>query len=83
MAGRRTMTAWRGSGIELGVQDTSYIQAIAATRSCTIASDICSQFIREHTLLKKTWDVNNGYATVPTTPGLGIELDEDAVKKYA
>jgi galactonate dehydratase len=29
--------------------------------------------------LKKTFVVRNGYLDLPTGPGLGIELDEDAI----
>ncbi|MFC1693604.1 mandelate racemase/muconate lactonizing enzyme family protein [Candidatus Latescibacterota bacterium] len=73
---------WHGSGSELGVRDTSFIHAIAATPNCTIASDVLGYFIREDDLLSKSFTVENGYATVPIDPGLGIELDEDALKKY-
>ncbi|MBT4484270.1 MAG: hypothetical protein HOC71_11420 [Candidatus Latescibacteria bacterium] len=77
------LRAWHGSGSEMGVRDTSFIHAIAATPNCTIASDVIGHLLREHNLLSKGYTVKNGYATVPTGPGLGIELDEDALKKYS
>jgi len=74
---------WHGSGAELGIRDTAYIHAAAATRSCTIPSDtIC--FLREDDLLVKPFikTIANGYAEVPRGPGLGVELNEDAVRRY-
>ena len=43
-----------------------------------MASDMCGNFVHEHSLLTEPL-VRNGYATVPDGPGLGVELDEDAV----
>jgi L-alanine-DL-glutamate epimerase-like enolase superfamily enzyme len=36
----------------------------------------------EHNLLDKRIDVIGGYAQVPDAPGLGIELNEDALERY-
>jgi L-alanine-DL-glutamate epimerase-like enolase superfamily enzyme len=36
----------------------------------------------EHSLLKERMPVLGGHAQVPEAPGLGIELDEDALEKY-
>ncbi len=73
---------WHGSGNEIGVQDASYVHAIAATPNCVIPSDVLGYLIRVDDLLSKSVTVKDGFATVPDEPGLGIELDEDAVKKY-
>ena len=35
-----------------------------------------------HQLIKKKIDVVGGYHQVPTTPGLGVEVDEEAVERY-
>jgi L-alanine-DL-glutamate epimerase-like enolase superfamily enzyme len=73
--------AWHGSGVELGIRDMSFIQAAAATRSCTIPSDtLC--FLRQSDLLETPFRVEKGYITVPTSPGLGVALDESALKRY-
>lgn len=34
-------------------------------------------------ILKKPFTINNGYIEVPSGPGLGIELDEEAIKRYS
>jgi muconate cycloisomerase len=74
---------WHGSGAELGIADTAFIHAAAATRSCTIPSDtIC--FLRESDLLVKPFmkSITGGYIEVPRGPGLGVELDEEALRRY-
>jgi muconate cycloisomerase len=72
---------WHGSGIELGIRDMSFIHAAAATRSCTIPSDtVC--FLREGDLLAKPFTVKDGYIEVPREPGLGVDLDEDALRHF-
>jgi L-alanine-DL-glutamate epimerase-like enolase superfamily enzyme len=73
--------AWHGSGVELGIRDMSFVHAAAATRSCTIPSDtLC--YLRQSDLLATPFRVEKGYITVPNTPGLGVSLDEAALKKY-
>ena len=74
---------WHGSGNEISVQDASYVHAIAATSNCVIPSDVLGYLIRQDDLLSKTFTVKDGFAIVPDEPGLGVELDEDAVKKYS
>ncbi|MCL4850456.1 MAG: hypothetical protein KJZ78_03630, partial [Bryobacteraceae bacterium] len=72
---------WHGSGVELGIRDMSFIHAAAATKSCTVPSDtLC--FLRQSDLLATPFQVKGGYIAVPTTPGLGVELDEAALRKY-
>lgn len=72
---------WHGSGVELGIRDMSFVHAAAATESCTIPSDtLC--YLRQHDLLDKPFTVKNGFVEVPQAPGLGVGLDEDAVRKY-
>jgi len=73
--------AWHGSGAELGVRDMSFVHAAAATRACTIPSDtIC--FLRESDLLAQPFRVKDGFVDVPRSPGLGVDLDRDALKRF-
>jgi L-alanine-DL-glutamate epimerase-like enolase superfamily enzyme len=73
--------AWHGSGVELGIRDISFVHAAAATRSCTIPSDtLC--YLRQSDLLAEPFRVERGYVAVPMTPGLGVSLDEGALKRY-
>jgi muconate cycloisomerase len=49
--------------------------------NCTLGSDLCGNFVHEHSLLSEPLVVD-GYAIVPDKPGLGVELDEEAVQRY-
>lgn len=73
---------WHGSGVDLGIRDASYIHACAAARSCTLASDIIGNFLREDDLIVEPLRFERGYAMVPQNPGLGVELDEAALEHY-
>jgi L-alanine-DL-glutamate epimerase-like enolase superfamily enzyme len=73
--------AWHGSGVELGIRDMSFVHAAAATRSCTIPSDtLC--YLRQSDLLATPFRAKDGYIAVPNSPGLGVSLDESALKRY-
>ena len=62
-------------------QDVFRLHASAAAGNCTLGSDLCGNFVHEHSLLAEPL-VADGYATVPDKPGLGVELDEEAIQRY-
>jgi len=57
------------------------MHASAVAPNCTLGSDLCGNFVHEHSLLAEPL-IQQGYAMVPDKPGLGVELDEEAVEKY-
>ena len=75
------LPVWHGSGNDLGIIDAAYTHSCAAAPNCTLPSDILG-YLREDDLVVTPIEIKDSYATVPTTPGLGVELDEDAAKKY-
>ena len=77
------LPVWQASNIDLGVRDMFYVHGAAATPNCTLGSDICGNFTNEDDILAEPIEIVDGYATVPDKPGLGIELDEDAIRHYA
>ena len=81
LAGAAGMPVWHGSGHELGLIDATMLHSCAAAPNCTLPSDILS-YQRVDDLLVKPIEIQDSYATVPDRPGLGFELDEDAVKRY-
>jgi L-alanine-DL-glutamate epimerase-like enolase superfamily enzyme len=81
LAGAAGMPVWHGSGHELGIMDATMLHSCAAAPNCTLPSDILS-YQRVDDLLVKPVEIHDSYATVPDLPGLGFELDEDAVKRY-
>ena len=58
-----------------------YSDACAAAPACTYPSDILSHQ-RVHNLLATPLDVVDSCIRVPDGPGLGVELDEDALQRY-
>lgn len=73
---------WHGSAHELGILDAAMLHACAVAPSCTMPSDILSHQ-RVHCMLATPIEFKDSHATVPNGPGLGVELDEDALRRYA
>ena len=73
---------WHGSSHDMGIRDASYLHACAAASNCTYPSDILS-YQRVDDLIVAPIEIKDSFAIVSDKPGLGVELDEDAVKKYA
>jgi muconate cycloisomerase len=73
---------WHGSGNDLGIMEFSYLQAAAAARNCVLGSDFVGSWTRQDDLVVEGIQFEDGYALVPNKPGLGCELDMDAVERY-
>lgn len=73
---------WRGSGLDLGILDASYAHVCAATPACTLGSDIVGNFLREDDLIVEPLVYEGSYVRVPRGPGLGVELDLEALERY-
>jgi len=73
---------WHGSEIDLGILEASYLHACAAARNCTLRSDILGELVREDDLIRAPLEIKDGRFRVPQKPGLGVELDLDALEKY-
>jgi muconate cycloisomerase len=81
LAGAAGMPVWHGSGHELGILDAAMLHSCAASPNCTLPSDILS-YERVDDLIVNPIDIRDSYAIVSDRPGLGVELDEDAVRRY-
>lgn len=75
------LPVWIASNVDLGPYDVFRLHAALAAPNCTFGSDISGNVTHEHSLLAKPLVVN-GHAAAPEGPGLGIELDEEAVQRY-
>ncbi len=82
IAGAADIPVWQASNVDLGLFDAFRLHASAAAPNCTLGSDLCGNFVHEHSLLNEPL-VKDGYAIVPDRPGLGVELDWEAVAHYA
>ncbi|HET6996941.1 MAG TPA: mandelate racemase/muconate lactonizing enzyme family protein [Chitinophagaceae bacterium] len=73
---------WRGSEVDLGILEAMALHIAAASINCTIPSDLFGELVREDDLIEEPIRFENGNAIVPQCEGLGIKLDEVALKKY-
>ncbi|MBL8217046.1 MAG: mandelate racemase/muconate lactonizing enzyme family protein [Bryobacterales bacterium] len=71
---------WVEYGIQSGISQV--YQAHQAAAYPGIEYCITVNNCLEDDFMKETFKVEAGYYTVPTTPGLGVTLDMDAVEKY-
>lgn len=81
LAAAAGIPTWHGSAQELGIRDAAYLHACAATPSCTLSSDILHHLWVDD-LIATPLELKNGQVRVPAGPGLGVELDRDAVMRY-
>ena len=72
---------WRGTGMDLGIRDASSVHAAAAA-GCQLPSDIIGHILREDDLILDGIGFEAGELVVPDRPGLGVELDRDALERY-
>jgi len=82
IAGLEGKTCWRGSEVDLGISETMGLHIAAASRSCTIPSDIFGELVRVDDLIVEGIHFEKGAALVPAGPGLGVQLDQSALGRY-
>lgn len=76
------MSYWHGSEVDLGVLEAAHVHAAAAASGCTLPSDVFGRRIRSHDLLAEPLCLDGPYVRVPTGPGLGVEVDREALAAH-
>jgi muconate cycloisomerase len=74
---------WHGSAVGFGISEAAILHVSAATKACTLSSDVVGEKIRQDDLIVSPIRFQDGFALVPQGPGLGVELDMDAVERFA
>ena len=69
-----------GNGTTIGLGAT--LQLVAGIPNFVIAEYFVDMEPRARDICVAPLEVENGYITMPQTPGLGVELDEEALKEY-
>jgi len=76
------MQVWlQVAGLSLGIAAAFATHIGAVVKNATLPADTL-HFLKEDDLIGGALAPKNGHIKVPQTPGLGIELDEDALEKY-
>lgn len=73
---------WHGTGLELGITTMAYVHACAVAKGCTLPSDLLGSYLREDDLIVEPILCEDGNVSVLNKPGLGVELDTDALERY-
>ena len=73
---------WHGSEVDLGILEASYLHQCAASKEALLPADIFGRMIREHDLLMTPLHFEDSHGTVPKGPGLGVEIDQEALAHY-
>ena len=73
---------WHGSGVDLGITEHAMLHAAACARNCALPSDLVGSWVREDDLIVEPIQFDDTYALVPDGPGLGCELDLEALERY-
>jgi len=73
---------WHGSEVDLGILEAAYVHKCAACEGATLPSDIFGELVRENDLICEPLRFNGAQVAVPTGPGLGVELDLEALARY-
>lgn len=76
------MRCWHGSGNDLGIIDTAYVHSAVVVPNCTMASDFVGSWTREDDLIVEPIPFVDGFVPTPMKPGLGCEIDMDALARY-
>lgn len=82
VAGAAGKQCWHGSGVDLGILDLSFIHACAVPEAATVPHDILSTPLHVDDFVVTMPERQGERISVPTTPGLGGELDMEAVQKF-
>ncbi|MEM2906204.1 MAG: mandelate racemase/muconate lactonizing enzyme family protein [Candidatus Bathyarchaeia archaeon] len=66
-----------------GVSEAFQVHLAAVVKTATLPSPLFLHRLREHPLIEEPLPVKDGHVAVQEKPGLGVTLDERALKKYA
>jgi muconate cycloisomerase len=72
-----------GTSHDSGIKSAASLHLATAIRNHVYPVDINGPLLRVSDVLKDPLKLEAGFGVAPDSPGLGIELDEDALREYA
>jgi muconate cycloisomerase len=82
VAATAQLPTFHGSEVDLGILEAAYVHTACAAQSTTWPSDVFSRLIRSHDLLAEPLRVDPPNIQLPEGPGLGVELDPEALSRF-
>lgn len=76
------LQCWVGSMPELGIGTAANAHLAAAVPELDLASDACGFLYHAGDVLERPLEIDGGALTVPTGPGLGVDVDPAAVARW-
>jgi L-alanine-DL-glutamate epimerase-like enolase superfamily enzyme len=83
VAEQANLPVWHGSGLDLGIATAAQLHIAGATPNCELPGDQVGPWVREHSLVRTPFEVREGRVKIPEGPGLGVEVDLEALERYA
>lgn len=83
MAESANIACFMGSEGETGIDTAAALHLVASTPNFKYCADLCGPYMYQDDVVKQPFSVKDGCLEVPTGPGLGVELDEQNVERYA
>lgn len=78
------IAAYGGTMFEGGIAIAAGLHMVAATPNITLGAEFyTSTWVMGTEILKTPIVIEKGFAVTPTGPGLGVEVDEDAVRRIS
>jgi len=69
---------------ELGISTAASAHLVASHyKNMKYVTEMTTPFPYVEDIVRNPVKIENGYVEVPKTPGLGVELDEEKIAKYA
>jgi muconate cycloisomerase len=82
MAAASGVSTWVGSMPELGLGTAANLHLAASLPPSELAADACGFLYHKGDVIGQTIEVNSGSIEVPTGPGLGVDVDTDALEYW-
>lgn len=71
------------SSVELGISTSTSMQLAATLKRLDFACEASGPYTVADDIVKEGIKIENGFATVPDKPGVGVEIDEGKLNKYS
>lgn len=83
MAESANVTCFMGSEGEIGIDTAAALHLVSSTPNFRYCADLCGPYLNADDVVREPFAVKNGFLEAPKKPGLGLEPDEEKIRKYA